>query len=150
MVYCVVHNVINRTWSQLLYCCIEPLNSGSNLFFLSFQGLLTYLLLCYSSLEAYKEFQEECYSIALHPSGLYILVGFSDKLRLMNLLIDDIRSFKEFTIRGCREVTLDLLNIKFLSKVSFNVRSLHHLVRYPSLKSEYPSMKVRWTSILQW
>ncbi|EDO36068.1 predicted protein [Nematostella vectensis] len=55
------------------------------------------------SLEAYKEFQEECYSIALHPSGLYILVGFSDKLRLMNLLIDDIRYFKEFTIRGCRE-----------------------------------------------
>lgn len=55
------------------------------------------------SLEQYKEFQEECYSIALHPSGLYILVGFSDKLRLMNLLIDDIRSFKEFTIRGCRE-----------------------------------------------
>lgn len=59
----------------------------------------------YSSLEQYKEFQEECYSIALHPSGLYILVGFSDKLRLMNLLIDDIRSFKEFTIRGCREVS---------------------------------------------
>lgn len=64
------------------------------------------LLHCYSSLEAYKEFQEECYSIALHPSGLYILVGFSDKLRLMNLLIDDIRSFKEFTIRGCREVLI--------------------------------------------
>ena len=49
-------------------------------------------------------FQEEAYSIALHPSGLYILVGFSDKLRLMNILIDDIRIFKEFTIRGCREV----------------------------------------------
>ena len=61
-------------------------------------------VLSFSSLEQYKEFQEECYSIALHPSGLYILVGFSDKLRLMNLLIDDIRSFKEFTIRGCREV----------------------------------------------
>ncbi|PIK39548.1 putative cilia- and flagella-associated protein 57 [Apostichopus japonicus] len=56
-----------------------------------------------SSLELYKEFQEEAYSIALHPSGLYILVGFSDKLRLMNLLIDDIRTFKEFTIRGCKE-----------------------------------------------
>eukprot|EP00795_Rhopilema_esculentum_P004667 gene4667-20951_t len=56
-----------------------------------------------SSLELYKQFQEEAYSIALHPSGLFILVGFSDKLRLMNLLIDDVRSFKEFTIRGCRE-----------------------------------------------
>lgn len=55
------------------------------------------------NLELYKEFAEEAYSIALHPSGLYILVGFSDKLRLMNLLIDDIRTFKEFTIRGCRE-----------------------------------------------
>ena len=70
------------------------------------------LLFSYSSLEQYKEFQEECYSIALHPSGLYILVGFSDKLRLMNLLIDDIRSFKEFTIRGCREVSEILIGKK--------------------------------------
>ncbi|XP_036955576.1 cilia- and flagella-associated protein 57 isoform X1 [Acanthopagrus latus] len=54
-------------------------------------------------LELYKEFQEEAYSIALHPTGLFILVGFSDKLRLMNLLIDDIRTFKEFTVRGCRD-----------------------------------------------
>jgi len=55
-------------------------------------------------LELYKEFQEEAHSVALHPSGLFILVGFSDKLRLMNLLIDDIRTVKEFTVRGCREV----------------------------------------------
>ncbi|XP_039971838.1 cilia- and flagella-associated protein 57 isoform X1 [Xiphias gladius] len=54
-------------------------------------------------LELYKEFQEEAYSVALHPTGLFILVGFSDKLRLMNLVIDDIRTFKEFTLRGCRE-----------------------------------------------
>lgn len=58
----------------------------------------------FSNLELYKEFAEEAYSVALHPSGLYILVGFSDKLRLMNLLIDDIRTFKEFTVRGCKEV----------------------------------------------
>ena len=61
-----------------------------------------------SNLELYKEFAEQAYSIALHPTGLYILVGFSDKLRLMNLLIDDIRTFKEFTIKGCREVSTDL------------------------------------------
>ncbi|XP_062337115.1 cilia- and flagella-associated protein 57-like [Osmerus eperlanus] len=54
-------------------------------------------------LELSKEFQEEAFSVALHPSGLFLLVGFSDKLRLMNLLMDDIRTFKEFTIRGCRE-----------------------------------------------
>ncbi|XP_044157486.1 cilia- and flagella-associated protein 57 [Bufo gargarizans] len=56
-----------------------------------------------NSLDLYKEFQEEAFSISLHPSGLCVLVGFSDKLRLMNLLIDDIRSFKEFNVRGCKE-----------------------------------------------
>lgn len=67
-------------------------------------SLLYMHLSSFSSLDLYKEFQEEAYSIALHPSGLFILVGFSEKLRLMNLLIDDIRPFKEFVIRGCREV----------------------------------------------
>ena len=28
-------------------------------------------------------------------SGNYVLAGFSDKLRLMNLLIDDIKTFRE-------------------------------------------------------
>ena len=40
----------------------------------------------------------------MHPSGLFLLVGFSEKLRIMNILIDDIRTSKEFMIRGCREV----------------------------------------------
>lgn len=56
-----------------------------------------------SSLDIYKEFQEEAYSVALHPSGLFVLVGFSEKLRLLNILIDDVRVFKEIAIRGCRE-----------------------------------------------
>ncbi|KAI9346401.1 WD repeat domain 65-like protein [Zopfochytrium polystomum] len=56
-----------------------------------------------STSELVKYFSEEAFSVAIHPSGLYILVGFSDKLRLMNLLIDDIRPFREFTLRGCRE-----------------------------------------------
>lgn len=60
--------------------------------------------LCCSNLDLYKEFAEEACSVALHPSGLYIVVGFSDKLRFMNLLIDDIRTFLEFPVRGCREV----------------------------------------------
>ena len=53
--------------------------------------------------ELVKSFSEEAYSVAFHPSGLHILVGFADKLRLMNLLIDDIRPFKEFGVKSCRE-----------------------------------------------
>ena len=56
-----------------------------------------------NTLEIQKDFQEEAYSVALHPSGLFLLAGFSEKLRLMNILLDDVRVFKEFAIRGCRE-----------------------------------------------
>ncbi|XP_042806543.1 cilia- and flagella-associated protein 57 isoform X3 [Panthera leo] len=56
-----------------------------------------------NTLELFKEYQEEAYAISLHPSGHFVVVGFADKLRLMNLLIDDIRSFKEYSVRGCRE-----------------------------------------------
>ncbi|XP_023563654.1 cilia- and flagella-associated protein 57 isoform X2 [Octodon degus] len=56
-----------------------------------------------NTLELFKEYQEEAYTISLHPSGHYVVVGFADKLRLMNLLIDDIRPFKEYSVRGCRE-----------------------------------------------
>jgi WD40 repeat protein len=55
--------------------------------------------------EMMRYYPEEAYSVAFHPSGLYLLVGFSDKLRLMNVLMDDFRFFKEFAIRACKEVS---------------------------------------------
>ena len=64
----------------------------------------TIFLFLPSTLDVAKEFQEEAYSVAIHLSGLFLLVGFSEKLRLMNVLIDDIRPFKEIMIRSCREV----------------------------------------------
>eukprot|EP01012_Entosiphon_sulcatum_P014150 TRINITY_DN1923_c0_g1_i1.p1 TRINITY_DN1923_c0_g1~~TRINITY_DN1923_c0_g1_i1.p1 ORF type:complete len:1205 (+),score=349.53 TRINITY_DN1923_c0_g1_i1:90-3704(+) len=55
------------------------------------------------TLEIIKSFPTEANSIAMHPSGLHVLVGFSDKLRFMNLYGDDIREFKSFPIRACPE-----------------------------------------------
>eukprot|EP01006_Ploeotia_vitrea_P032137 TRINITY_DN64396_c0_g1_i1.p1 TRINITY_DN64396_c0_g1~~TRINITY_DN64396_c0_g1_i1.p1 ORF type:complete len:1185 (+),score=181.09 TRINITY_DN64396_c0_g1_i1:77-3631(+) len=55
------------------------------------------------TVEIIKSFPTEASSIAMHPSGLHILVGFSDKLRFMNLYGDDIREFKNFPIRACPE-----------------------------------------------
>jgi hypothetical protein len=55
------------------------------------------------TLELSKRFPEEAHSIAFHPSGLHILVGFADKLRLLNLLMEEIRPFREFPIKMCRE-----------------------------------------------
>ena len=55
------------------------------------------------TLEMSRIFHTEATCIAMHPSGLHILVGFSDKLRFMNLYGDDIREFKSFPIRQCTE-----------------------------------------------
>ncbi|XP_046661792.1 cilia- and flagella-associated protein 57 [Homalodisca vitripennis] len=50
-----------------------------------------------------KHYQEDIFSVALHPTGLYAVVGFSDKLRFMLVLLDDLVTTREFSIRTCRE-----------------------------------------------
>ena len=39
--------------------------------------------------------------MAVAFSGMYVLAGFADKLRLMNLLIDDLKTFRELPVRNC-------------------------------------------------
>lgn len=56
-----------------------------------------------NTLEVVKYFPEEAISISLHPSGLYILAAFTNSIKLMTLLIDDIRPFWESNIPACKE-----------------------------------------------
>eukprot|EP01116_Phalansterium_solitarium_P025006 TRINITY_DN9363_c0_g2_i2.p1 TRINITY_DN9363_c0_g2~~TRINITY_DN9363_c0_g2_i2.p1 ORF type:complete len:870 (+),score=418.23 TRINITY_DN9363_c0_g2_i2:862-3471(+) len=57
-----------------------------------------------NSLELFKMFTEDVFSVALHPSGMQVLVGFSDKLRLMNILLNDLSMVTDFDVKACREV----------------------------------------------
>ncbi|RNF03776.1 WDdomain 65 [Trypanosoma rangeli] len=50
-----------------------------------------------------KRFPTDIYSIAMHPSGLHLLVGLADGLRMMNLYHNDVREFKNIGIRSCVE-----------------------------------------------
>ncbi|KEG09722.1 WDdomain 65 [Trypanosoma grayi] len=50
-----------------------------------------------------KRFHTDIYSVAMHPSGLHLLVGLADGLRMMNLYNNDIREFKNIGIRSCME-----------------------------------------------
>ncbi|XP_058246896.1 cilia- and flagella-associated protein 57-like [Hemibagrus wyckioides] len=56
-----------------------------------------------NSLELQRKFPEEPTCISLHPNGLSILVGFSTKVCLMNLLVDRFHTVQEFDIQGCSE-----------------------------------------------
>lgn len=53
--------------------------------------------------ELVKYFADEIYSVAIHPTGLQVLVGFADKLRLMTVLMEDFKTVKELGVKGCRE-----------------------------------------------
>ncbi|XP_073385676.1 uncharacterized protein [Physcomitrium patens] len=55
------------------------------------------------TLELVGVYPEDALSIAMHPNGLHVLVGFADKLRFMNLLMDDLKTIKEFNVKGCNE-----------------------------------------------
>ncbi|KAJ1478335.1 WD40-repeat-containing domain protein [Baffinella frigidus] len=54
--------------------------------------------------EVCKTFPDDISSIAIHPSGFHLLLGFSDKLRLFNVLIEDLRQYQEFPIKSCKQV----------------------------------------------
>lgn len=56
------------------------------------------------TLEIDWTFNEEPYSVAFHPSGFHIVVGFSDKLRMMNVSNNVIRSYKDINMKNVREV----------------------------------------------
>ncbi|XP_034177079.1 testes of unusual size [Osmia lignaria lignaria] len=56
------------------------------------------------SLILLKQYTEDICGIALHPTGLFCLIGFNDKLRFMSILIDDLLPMEEFPIRCCKTV----------------------------------------------
>lgn len=41
--------------------------------------------------ELVKKYQVDVNTVALHPSGIFVAVGFNDQLRLMEILLDDLK-----------------------------------------------------------
>jgi hypothetical protein len=52
-----------------------------------------------------QPFSEETYSLALHPSGFHIVVGFGECIKMMNILDKSLVSFKSIPIKSCREIS---------------------------------------------
>ncbi|CAH1154655.1 unnamed protein product [Phaedon cochleariae] len=63
--------------------------------------------------ELVQNFEDDIYSVALHPTGLYAAIGFSDKLRFMTIMIDDIITTKEFNIRNCEMTSFSKMGHMF-------------------------------------
>lgn len=41
--------------------------------------------------------------MALHPSGIFVAIGFNDQLRLMEILLDDLKVTKTFNFPKCKD-----------------------------------------------
>ncbi|CAH0564937.1 unnamed protein product [Brassicogethes aeneus] len=82
-------------------------------------------------LELMQRYNDDISSVSLHPTGLYAVVGFTDKLRYFNIMIDDFMMTKEFPIRNCKMVQFSKMGhvfaatnvsiIQVYSSVSFNL-----------------------------
>ena len=46
----------------------------------------------------------EAYSIAFHPSGLHLVIGLSDQVKLHNILDKRLEKYKSIPIKECREI----------------------------------------------
>lgn len=53
--------------------------------------------------ELVKKYLVDIIVIALHPSGLFLAVGFSDQLRLMEIWLDDLKVIKSYNFPRCQE-----------------------------------------------
>lgn len=60
-----------------------------------------------------QTFQDDLYGVDLHPSGLYAIVGFSDKLRFLTIMIEEFETTREFNIRVCKQCVFSKLGHMF-------------------------------------
>ncbi|KAL5032569.1 Cilia- and flagella-associated protein 57 [Batrachochytrium dendrobatidis] len=102
-----------------------------------------------NSIEVVKYFDEIAQCIAMHPNGLYLLAGFSNTIKLMAILIDDIRPFWDSNIRGCKECRFSNGGQYFAAASNSSVMIYHtwsfEIIGY--LKSTTGKIQsIRWSS----
>ena len=54
------------------------------------------------SVELIVHFQQKVISLALHPTGLFLLIAFVEKLKFMAINYDSLSTIREFQIANCR------------------------------------------------
>ncbi|NXJ89257.1 CFA57 protein, partial [Corythaixoides concolor] len=87
-----------------------------------------------NTLELYKEYREEAYTVSFHPTGLFCLVGFSNKLRFISLLYEGMHIFKEFAVRKCRECSFSNRGHLFAA-VNENVIEIYSSITFENINN---------------
>lgn len=51
--------------------------------------------------ELTKYYEEIPFSVSIHPSGLHMAISFTDKIKLVSVLLDDLTPYGEISVRSC-------------------------------------------------
>lgn len=57
-----------------------------------------------AKVELVRKYQSEVSALALHPTGMFVAVGFSDKMHLMEILLDTLKTIKSYEFFKCDEI----------------------------------------------
>jgi WD40 repeat protein len=57
-----------------------------------------------NTIEQMKLYNEPIYAISMHPSGHQFVVAFASKVSIMNVLIDNFSTVKEYPIHAAHEI----------------------------------------------
>ena len=49
-------------------------------------------------------YNEQGHGVAFHPSGFHIVVGFTDKLRFINIIDKKLVTYKEIPLKSCKDI----------------------------------------------
>jgi WD40 repeat protein len=74
------------------------------------------------TLEICESYIDEPLSVAFHPSGLHIVVGFVDKIRIMNVFSRNLKTYYEITIKNCREIKFSNGGHLFACVDNYNIK----------------------------
>lgn len=96
----------------------------------------------------YKQYQEDIYSVDLHPTGLYAIVGFASKLKFMSILIDDFHVTRELPIRYCNVCKFSYQGHLFAA-VNGNVIMIYSTITFENIVNlKGHSGRVSWIIIV--
>lgn len=57
-----------------------------------------------AKVELVKKYQFHISALALHPTGMFVAIGFSDQLHLMEILLSTLKTVKTFDFPNCDEI----------------------------------------------
>lgn len=94
------------------------------------------------------QFEGDMHAVALHPSGLSMAVGFTDKLRLLHIYSDEVKPYKDLALPKCTVLQYSHGG-QYLAAATGNVIyiiSSYSMASFPLRGHQQSIRSLEWTS----